>query len=210
MPTGKVGAAYVANLADADKIVQRAERFFDRGECVKCVELKKVDVVGAEPFQTPFDGPNQVKTRRSHVVGSRPGVKCRLGRNNNPIAAALDRLAKNLLGGAAGVRVGRVEHRQAGVQADIDKPRRFGDVGLPPRLKEFASAAEGAGAEAEDGNFEAGSAEGSVFHRVYSISIFAKNLPTDFALRVHDSTPVEHPHRREMPAPIGKSNIHLG
>ena len=32
----------------------------------------------------------------------------------------------------------------AGIQADVDQPRRLGDVGRAPRLEELVAAAEGA------------------------------------------------------------------
>ena len=44
----------------------------------------------------------------------------------------------------------------------------FGHVGLAPALEEVADAAEGAGAEAQHGNAEAGAAEIAVFHGIVS------------------------------------------
>ena len=57
------------------------------------------------------------------------------------------------------VDVGRVEHVQAGVEADVDQPRGLGDVACAPGLEELAAAAERAGAEAQDGDLESRAAE---------------------------------------------------
>ena len=38
---------------------------------VEGVQLIEIDIVGAEPAQAPFDGPDQVMTRRSDVIGCR-------------------------------------------------------------------------------------------------------------------------------------------
>ena len=73
----------------------------------------------------------------------------RLGGDEHLVAAALDRLAEDLLGQAGGIDVGRVEHGDAGFEADVDQPRGLGHVGRAPGLEEFAAAAEGAGAEAQ-------------------------------------------------------------
>ena len=58
-------------------------------------------------------------------------------------------MAEEILGQAAGIDVGAVEHGDAVIEADIDQPRRPGRVGRAPRLEKVVAAAEGAGAEAE-------------------------------------------------------------
>ena len=57
-----------------------------------------------------------------------------------------------------------VEEVDAGFQANIDQPASFDCVGRAPMAEERAGAAERAGAEAEDGNFEARGPEATIFH----------------------------------------------
>ena len=65
---------------------------------------------------------------------------------------------------AVGVDVGGVEEVAAGFHADVDEVGGFGVLGGAPGFEEFVGAAEGSGAEAELGDFEAGAAEGAVVH----------------------------------------------
>ena len=77
----------------------------------------------------------------------------------------LDGLAEDLFALAVGVAVGGVEEVAAGFHADVDELARFVRLRIPPRGEEFVRGAEGAGAEAELGDFEAGAAESAVFHK---------------------------------------------
>ena len=72
-------------------------------------------------------------------------------------------VAEDLLGGAGGVDVGRVEHGETVFEANVDESRGLGDVGVAPGL-EHVDAAERAGAESEDGDVEAAAAEWAVVH----------------------------------------------
>src|SRR5262249_54378350 len=81
-----------------------------------------------------------------------------------------DRLAENLLGHAGGIHVGRVEHVDARVEADVHETRGFLHIGVAPRAKEFAAAAEGARAEAERWNLESRCPELSIVHRILIMS----------------------------------------
>ena len=63
----------------------------------------------------------------------------------------------------ARVDVGRVEHGQAGVEADVDEPRGLGHVALAPRL-EGSLPAERARPEAQDRDLESGASELAIFH----------------------------------------------
>src|SRR5262249_45008227 len=55
------------------------------------------------------------------------------------------------------------------VEADVDETFRFLDIRVAPALEELAFAPEGAGAEAQDGNLEAGMSECPVFHLAWSL-----------------------------------------
>lgn len=46
MPAGEIRAADVADFSSAYQIVECVQRFLDRGERVKGVQLKEVDVIG--------------------------------------------------------------------------------------------------------------------------------------------------------------------
>jgi hypothetical protein len=48
VPTGEVRAADITDLTGSHQVVERTQRFFDRSKSVESVELKKVDIVGAE------------------------------------------------------------------------------------------------------------------------------------------------------------------
>src|SRR5919112_893451 len=56
LPAGKVGAADVADLARVHQIVERRERFLDRGRAVPAVDLIQVYVIGVEPPEAGFAG----------------------------------------------------------------------------------------------------------------------------------------------------------
>ena len=78
-----------------------------------------------------------------------------LGGDEHPVAPALDRCAEHLLRRAVGVDVGGVEHRDPGVEADVDEPARFLGVGVAPGAEQRSLAAERAGAEAQRRDLEA-------------------------------------------------------
>ena len=50
VPAGEIRAADVADLAGAHQVVERAQRLLDRRQGVEAVQLKEVDVIGAEPL----------------------------------------------------------------------------------------------------------------------------------------------------------------
>ena len=167
LPARKVRAADVADLAGAHHAIQRGERFLHRRQRVEAVQLVEIDVIRAEPPQARIHGARQVVPRRAEVV--RPGTarKAALGRNQQFVAPALDRLSEDLLRQAARIDVGRIEHGQSRFEADVHQAGGLGDVAAAPGLEEFIAAAEGAGAQRECRNFQAGSAELSVFHAVF-------------------------------------------
>ena len=80
------------------------------------------------------------------------------------VAAAFDRGPENFLGRAIGIHIGRVEHIQAGIEANIHQPRGFGDIGRAPGFELFADSAKRASAEAERRNFQPGTAELTKLH----------------------------------------------
>jgi hypothetical protein len=88
----------------------------------------------------------------------------RLRRDQRLVPPALERLSEDLLGDALRVHVGRVEHREPRVEADVDEPRGLGDVGGAEALEHLRGAAERARAEREQRDLQARPAELTVFH----------------------------------------------
>src|ERR1700744_4226417 len=76
-----------------------------------------------------------------------------------------DGLAENFFALAIGVDIGGVEEVAAGLHADVDEMASAFGLGVAPRGEEVVAGAEGAGAEAEFRDFEAGAAECAVFHK---------------------------------------------
>ncbi len=121
-------------------------------------------MIGAEPLQAGLAGAGDMVARRAEIVRAGADREGRFGRDQCLVAAPLEGEAQDLLGRAGGIAVGGVEEIDPGLQTQIDEARRFGDIGAAPALEEFVGAAERAGAEAEDGDLEAGAAELAIFH----------------------------------------------
>ncbi len=151
LPAGEVGHAGVADLAGPDQLVQGAEHLLDGGGGVEGVQLEEVEVVGAEAAQGGVDGGGEAGAGGAGVVGAVAGGQAGLGGDQHLVAAALDRPAEDLLGGAVGVDVGGVEEGDAGVDGDVEQAAGLGLVGGAPGAEQRAPAAEGAGAEGERG-----------------------------------------------------------
>src|SRR5262249_26078998 len=60
----KIRAAQEAHLALPHQIIERAQRFLDRGLRVRAMQLVKVDPIGAQPLQTRLDRVHDVAPRR--------------------------------------------------------------------------------------------------------------------------------------------------
>ena len=91
--------------------------------------------------------------RRSQVVRTVAHSESCLRGDENLVAAASDRFAQDFFGRALRVDVSGVEKIKTGFQADIHEASGFLHVGGAPGSEEISAAAEGAAAEAEDGNF---------------------------------------------------------
>ena len=130
--------------------------------------------------------------REAGVVGAVAHRHPRLGGHQHVVAAARQRLAEDLLRGAVGVDVGRVDHVDAGVEAHVDLAARAVDV-RGADVRELAAAAEGHRAEGERGDAEAGAAELAVVHARKSYAVeHAHGLPAQPRRDVLDRVAVEH------------------
>ena len=159
MPAGEIGDAEVADFAGADEPVEGLENFFDGRHRVEGVELIDIDVVGLQAAETGVDGIEQVIARGADIVGAGAHPEGALGGDDDFLAAALESMAEDFFGHAGGVDVAGIKHVGAGFDADIDEAAGFGGIGVSHGAEELIAATEAAGAEAEDGDFEAGSAE---------------------------------------------------
>lgn len=165
VPAREVRATHVAHLSRALEVVKCTQGFLDRRDRIEGMDLIQIKVVGAEPAQRVFAGFDQVLTRQPDVVDPRAHAAKRFGGQQHLVTPALDRRADNLLAGALGVDVGGVYEVQPCLQADVQKPSGFVRLDIA-HVFEKVTAAEGHGAEREDGNVQAGAAEGSRFHKV--------------------------------------------
>jgi hypothetical protein len=164
VPAGEIGAGDVADFAFANELVEGVERLFDGREGVEGVHVVDVDVIGLEAAQTAFDLAAQVITRGAFVVRAVAHAEGGLGRDKCLIAIAFEGFAEDLFGATVAVDVRGVEEIDADFKTDVEQMAGFFYVSGAPCAKEISIATEGSGAEAEDGDFEAGASEDSVFH----------------------------------------------
>ena len=116
-------------------------------------------------LQRALERLDEVVAGGADVVGAVAEAEGGLGGDEDVFAAeVLDGFAEDGFAVAVGVDVGGVEEVEAGFHADVDDFAGFFDVGAPQALKNSLVTAEGAGAEAELGDFEAGTAKVSIFH----------------------------------------------
>ena len=102
-PRLEVGAADVPHLPLVDEVVQRAQRFVDRGARVGRVHLVEIDVVGLQAPQTRLDRGEDVLAGQSAVVGPGAHRAPTFGRQHDVIASAFQPFADDLFGTAGGL-----------------------------------------------------------------------------------------------------------
>ena len=141
--------------------VERFKGFLSlRGLSIKGVELEEVDVIGAEAFEGDFDGSDEIEiSRGADIIGAGAVTEGGFGGDEDFVPAAFDGVAEDFLGCAGGVNIGGIKHGEAGFETNVHHAAGLGDVGGAEAFEGFGIAAEGAGAEAEEGDFEAGVAE---------------------------------------------------
>ncbi len=154
----------MADLPGADELVERGQHLLDGGGRVEGVQLEQVDAVGAQTPQGVLGGPDQAGAGGACVAGAVAHGQPGLGGQQYAVAAAPHGRPQDGFRGAGGVDVGGVEECDPGVEAEVDQAACRAGVGVAPGPEERSPAAERAGAEAEDGNGETGSAELPVFH----------------------------------------------
>jgi len=159
------GGAEGADLALTLQVGQCGEGLVVVGARVGAVHLVQVDPVGLQPLQTVLDLLHDPASGVAALVRVAAGLPhshvhgaVELGRQDDAVAAAAQRLADDRLRLALGVDVGGVDEVDAGVQRLVDDRGRGVVVGLAP-------GAEHHGAEAERADEHPGVAEVAVLHR---------------------------------------------
>jgi hypothetical protein len=127
-------------------------------------QLQQIQVVGIQPLQRSVHRLEQAQPRGAGVVGAVAQPQPGLAGQDHLVAAAAQRFAEDGFGRAVGIDIGGVEEIDAGFDGQIDHAACFGDIGVAPGAEQRTLAAEGAGTEAERGDFEAGTAEKTGFH----------------------------------------------
>ena len=129
-PPEVVRAADVANFALTDQGIERLQCFVDRRLTIGRVHLIHVDVVGLKSPQAGLATRHDVVPRRARVIRTRADPIAKLGRDDDVVAAALQRAAEVLLGASGIVRIGRIEVVDAKFQGAVDDRVRGGRVHL--------------------------------------------------------------------------------
>jgi hypothetical protein len=129
LPAGQVRVPDVPDLALGHQLAERGDRFLDRGQRVRGVQLVQVDVVGAQPPQRLLHREPDVTTA---ALGARRGavahvhlLVAELRREHHLVPAAREHLAESELRTAVlAVHLGGVEERDAGVDRRVDHRAR--------------------------------------------------------------------------------------
>ena len=117
---------------------------------VDAVLVVEVDVVGAEPPERTLDRGADVRRAAVEVPGAAARVRdhAELRREDDVVAAVLDRPADELLVGEGAVDLGGVDERDAEVERAVDGADRLGVVGARAGVR--AGHAHAAEADASD------------------------------------------------------------
>src|ERR1035438_4983109 len=175
MPTGKIRAPEISDFSRTNEIIKCAQGFFDGCDGIETVQLKQVNVIGAEPFKGTFHGTDQIKARGGALLQPDSATKCRLGGNKHLVTPTGDGFAKNFLRQSSRINVSAIEHIQAGFKAYVHETRGFRHAAVSPRGKEFAFAAKRAGTEGQHRDFESRTTKLSIFHIIFVVGF--KNGP---------------------------------
>src|ERR1700675_5173537 len=151
----------MSDLALLDQFRQGANRLFDRRIRIDAVLVVEVDVLDAQPLQTSFAG-------LFHVVGlaayaADVGIagiadNSELCGQHEFVALALDRASDEFFILVWSVDVGGIEEVDAEFERAMNGRDRFGVIASGVKLRHAHAA------EAEGGNFEAGTSKSAGFH----------------------------------------------
>jgi len=154
--------APIERLAALDDVVHRPDRLFDRSVGIGAMAIDEVDVVQLQALQRAVDRIEQVlAVQRVVVVGAAAHAPVELGRHDELDARPgklLQHLAHDDFAVTFGVDLGVVEEVDSGVERRSHQLARGAGVDLV--------AVGDPGAERQFGNFQAGAAEATDFHRM--------------------------------------------
>jgi polysaccharide pyruvyl transferase WcaK-like protein len=119
----------------------------------------QVDVVGTEPAQALLHLMHDPAPRVAAAVRALAHREVHLGGENNVVAAALQRLADDLLALAGGVHISGVDEVDALVQGGVDDPDAVGMIRVADCTKHHR-------AEAMHADLDPSRAESAVTHRM--------------------------------------------
>src|SRR5262249_57701456 len=106
----KIRAAGEAPVALPHQIIERAQRFLDRGLWVRAMQLVKVDPIGAQPLQTRLDRVHDVAPRRPLELAGVIHRQAELAREHDCFALLAENSSQPLLPAALlAVAVGGVD-----------------------------------------------------------------------------------------------------
>jgi hypothetical protein len=174
LPGAEVARPGIEDLSLADEVVQGAEGLLQSGLLVEAVEDIQVIRSGLQPPEAGLNSLHHVAARESPGVDVAARLAGDLGRDDQLVAAASDKLAQDLLRLAARVDVGAIEAVDAGVPAAAEDRRGLLPVRLAPR-----SSSPGQGTRSD-----ACIAQQSVFHEQSLLSLLASIVTEAFALSI--------------------------
>src|SRR3546814_210171 len=149
-----------------------ADDLLDRDRGIDAVLVEEVDRVDAEPLERAFARGAGVGGRAvdaGDLLALEPEAE--FGRDDQPVALALDRLAEQFLVREGAIDLRGVEEGDAKVDRAVDRARRFVDVG-GLAIKDVAAPDHRHAADADRGDFEA-VAELAIFHGASPMGSFS-------------------------------------
>src|SRR5258706_12250176 len=150
-----IARAEVSALARADDVADRRDGFLDRRLEIVGVEIPDIDIACIQALQACVDFAHQPAAAEAAVVGLFAHPVVDLGREYPAVALRGDHFARDLLGHAFGVAVGRVD------EVDARIGRRTRDA-LRGRL--VGTVAEHHSAQAKLRYFQSAFAESAIFY----------------------------------------------
>src|ERR1700676_3610627 len=151
----------MADLALLDQLREDADRFLNRRIRIDAVLVIEVDVHDAQPLQTVFAGlPHIVGLAADAADVGITGIadNSELCGQHELVALALDRASDELFVLVGPVNISGVEKGDAEFERAMNGRDRFGVVASGVKLRHAHAA------EAEGGNFDAGTSKSAGFH----------------------------------------------
>src|SRR6266508_4189400 len=173
LPPGEGRRPEVTDLAQTLEVGQRTEGLLDVRVRLGSVDLVQVDVVRAQAPEAVLHLARDPDPGVAPLVPARPHVAVDLGRQDDLLAAALQRPPDELLGLAGRVHVRRVDEVDTAVDRRVDHPDAVVDVRVAPAPEHHRSQAVRADAQARP-------AQCSVLHSPpFAMRTFAITRPGD-------------------------------